>query len=222
VTRILVKVGGAVSADAAGEILALHDAGHEVVVVHGAGPQISAEMERRGIEVRFVGGRRFTCEEAIEVVRDAFLAVNGALCAAIGDPAVPLIGDELGLPATRVPELGLVGRPLPASPPEIEEALAHGCIPVVAPLAAGPLNVNADDAAAALAVGLDADRILFVTDVPGVLVAGGVAHAIEAGEAERLVGEGHFQGGIVPKLMAAIEAARGGVRAEIGETAVLA
>ena len=220
--RILVKVGGAVSADAAEEILALHAAGHEVVVVHGAGPQISTEMERRGIEVRFVGGRRVTSEEALEVVRDAFHGVNGALCEAIGDAAAPFFGDELGLPATRVPELGLVGRPLPACPPELEEALAHGLVPVVAPLAAGPLNVNADDAAAALAVGLEADRILFVTDVPGVLVAGGVVAAIEAGEAERLVDEGHFQGGIVPKLMAAVQAARGGVEASIGETAVLA
>jgi hypothetical protein len=63
---------------------------------------------------------------------------------------------------------------------------------------------------------------LTITDVPGVLVEGGVATAIEAGEAERLVDEGHFQGGIVPKLLAAVQAARGGVRAEIGETAVLA
>ena len=82
--------------------------------------------------------------------------------------------------------------------------------------------MNADDAAAALAVGLGADRILFVTDVPGVLVEGGVAPAIGAAEAERLVDEGHFQGGIVPKLLAAAQAARGGVIAEIGETAVLA
>lgn len=221
-SRILVKVGGAVSGDAAEEILALAAAGHEVVVVHGAGPQISDEMRRRGIEVRFVDGRRVTCEDAIEVVRDAFYDVNDVLCHAIGDAAEPLYGDELGLPATQVPELGLVGRPEPASPPEVEEALAAGKIPVVAPLAAGPLNVNADDAAAALAVGLQADRIVFVTDVPGVLVAGGVAHAIEAAEAERLVDEGHFQGGIVPKLLAAVQAARGGVQAEIGETAVLA
>jgi acetylglutamate kinase len=221
-SRVLVKVGGAVSAGAADEIAALRAAGHEVVVVHGAGPQISAELERRGIEVRFVDGRRVTCEEAIEVVRDALHDVNDVLCTALGADAEPLFGEELGLPATQVPELGLVGRPQPARPPEIEQALAQGKIPVVSPHAAGPLNVNADDAAAALAVGLGVDRLLFVTDVPGVLVEGGVAAAIEAGEAERLVGEGHFQGGIVPKLLAAVQAARGGVRAEIGETAVLA
>jgi acetylglutamate kinase len=219
--RIILKVGGAVSAGAAAEILALASE-HEVVVVHGAGPQISAEMTRRGLPVEFVAGRRVTTPAGLEVVREAFAEVNAMLCRAIGLLAQPFFGDELGLPATQVPELGLVGDPEPSCPEELVQALELGRIPVVAPLAAGPLNVNADETAAALAVGLDADKILFVTDVPGVLVAGGIASAIEAGEAERLMGEGHFAGGIVPKLTAAISAARGGVQATIGETAVLA
>jgi acetylglutamate kinase len=219
--RLVVKVGGAVSGGVAGEILALA-AGNEVCVVHGAGPQISSEMERRGIPVEFVGGRRVTTEAGIEVVREALAAVNALLCGEIGAAAAPFFGDELGLPARRVPALGLVGEPQVACPPEIVEALALGLVPVVAPLAAGPLNVNADDMAAALAVGIGADRLVFLTDVPGVLVEGGVASAIAAGEAERLVDEGCFQGGIVPKLMAAVQAARGGVAASIGETAVLA
>jgi acetylglutamate kinase len=91
---------------------------------------------------------------------------------------------------------------------------------VVAPLAAGPLNVNADEAAAALAVGLGADRILFVTDVPGVIVDGRLAAVLPADEAEAGVDAGRFEGGIVPKLMAAVRAARGGVRASIGSTEV--
>lgn len=220
-SRIILKVGGAVSTGAAAEILALA-ADHEVVVVHGAGPQISAEMTRRGLPVEFVAGRRVTTAAGLDVVREAFAEVNARLCAEIGLLAQPFFGDELGLPATQVPELGLVGDPHPSCPDELVVALELGRIPVVAPLAAGPLNVNADETAAALAVGLAADKILFVTDVPGVLVAGGVASAIEAGEAERLMGEGHFEGGIVPKLTAAISAARGGVQATIGETAVLA
>ena len=85
---------------------------------------------------------------------------------------MPLFGDEIGLDAVQVPELGLVGSPLPSSPPAIEEALAAGLIPVVAPLGVGPLNVNADEAAAALAVGLGAERLLFITDVPGLLLGG--------------------------------------------------
>ena len=128
-------------------------------------------MARRGLEVSFVGGRRVTTPEALEVVREALLAVNADLCAAIGSLAVPLAGDEIGLQATPVPELGLVGEALPTCPTAVVEALARGEVPVVAPLAEGPLNVNADDAAAALAVGIDADRILFVTDVPGLLLA---------------------------------------------------
>ena len=92
--------------------------------------------------------------------------------------------------------------------------------PVVAPLAAGPLNVNADEAAAALAVGLRASRILFVTDVPGVLLDGELATVLSADEAEAGVAEGRFEGGIVPKLMAAVRAARGGVQASIGATEV--
>ncbi|HET7044469.1 MAG TPA: acetylglutamate kinase [Gaiellaceae bacterium] len=220
-TRLVVKVGGAVSGEVAERILELAGS-HEVCVVHGAGPQISAEMARRGLEVEFVHGRRVTTAAGLEAVRDALARVNAELCEALGAPALPLFGDDLGLPARQVAELGLVGEPLPSRPAEVEQALALGRIPVVAPLAAGPLNVNADEAAAALAVGLGAARLLFLTDVPGVLVAGGVAVAIEACEAERLVGEGHFQGGIVPKLLAAVRAARGGVQAEIGETAVLA
>ena len=220
-SRVVLKVGGAVSDGVAGEILALA-LEDEVCVVHGAGPQISAEMTRRGLEVEFVGGRRVTTPAGLEIVREAFAAVNASLCEQIGALALPLFGDELGLPARQVPELGLVGEPKPACPEKIVQALELGRIPVVAPLAAGPLNVNADECAAALAVGIGAERILFLTDVPGVLVGGGVASAIAAGEAERLVDEGLFQGGIVPKLMAAVRATRGGVAAEIGETAVLA
>jgi acetylglutamate kinase len=191
--------------------------------VHGAGPQISARLERLGLEVRFIGGRRVTSAAALEVVRAALAEVNRDVCAALGPQAVGLMGDEIGLPAVRiqVPALGHVGDPLPSAPPAVRAALAAGLIPVVAPLAEGPLNVNADDAAAALAVGLGADRIVFVSDVPGVLVAGSTVPELGADEADDLLGAGSFEGGIVPKLEAAVRAARLGVRAEIGETAVL-
>jgi acetylglutamate kinase len=179
-------------------------------------------MERRGIPVEFVAGRRVTSAAGLEVVRESFAHVNAALCRAIGPRAVGFFGDEIGLKATQVAKLGLVGDALPSSPPAVEQALAEGLVPVVAPLAGGPLNVNADEAAAALAVGLGADRVLFVTDVAGLLLAGAVVEAIGAREAEDLLDAGELEGGIVPKLRAAIIAARGGVQAEIGETAVLA
>ena len=82
--------------------------------------------------------------------------------------------------------------------------------------------MNADEAASALAVGLGAERILFMTDVPGVFHDDCVLERIGADEADRLLGDGTFEGGIVPKLVAAVRAARGGVRAEIGVTEVLA
>ena len=107
-------------------------------------------------------------------------------------------------------------------PPAVEAALARGLVPVVTPLAVGPLNVNADEAAAALAVGLGAERLLFLTDVAGVFHAGKLLERIEAGHAETLIGEGRFEGGIVPKLLAAAQAARAGLVTEIGTTAVVA
>jgi acetylglutamate kinase len=222
VSRLVLKVGGAVTEGAAAQVLALAQAGHETCVVHGAGPQISAELRRRGLPVEFVGGRRVTNAAALEIVRASLTAVNRKLCAAIGPRAIGLLGEEIGLEATPVPELGLVGDPLPARPPQIEEALAARRIPVVAPLARGPLNVNADEMAAALAVGLCADQLLFFTDVPGLLLGGAVVAAIAAGEADRLLADGALEGGMVPKLRAAATAARLGVRAEIGETTVVA
>ena len=220
-SRVVVKCGGAVASDSAEAILALASSGAEVCVVHGAGPQISAEMRRFHVPIEFVGGRRVTTPAALMLVRRTLVSVNGSLCVALGPRAVGLLGDEIGLEATPVPALGLVGEPLPSRPPAVVEALAAGRIPVVAPLAAGPLNVNADEAAAALAIGLGADRLLFVTDVAGLLLEGAVVPSIEAADADRLLSNGDLDGGIVPKLRAAVTAARLGVHAEIGETAVV-
>ncbi len=221
-SRVVLKLGGRIAAEGAREALALRAAGYDVVVVHGAGPQITAEMERRGIVPAFVEGRRVTTTEVLDVVRASLAEVNASVCAAIGTAAVPLFGDAIGLHATRIEALGLVGDPTPAAPAAVEEALAAGLIPVIAPLAAGPLNVNADEAAAALAVGLGAARIVFVSDVPGVLMDGEVMDLIAADDADRMLGDGTFEGGIVPKLEAAVRARRGGVRAEIGATEVVA
>ena len=221
-TRVVLKLGGRVAAGAAARARELHEGGREVVVVHGAGPQITAEMERRGVPVRFVAGRRVTTAAGLDVVRESLALVNAEVCAAIGASAVSLAGDEIGLSAARIPELGLVGRALPSAPPAIEEALRAGYIPVVLPLAAGPLNVNADEAAAALAVGLGAGRLVFETDVQGVVVDGDVAGQLSADEAARLLDAGAFDGGIVPKLLAAVRSARHGIPAEIGVTGVSA
>ena len=135
---VVLKLGGRVAAASVRSALA--EAGPRTVVVHGAGPQISSEMERRGIEPTFVRGRRVTTAEVLEVVRASLAAVNAEVCDAIGAGAVPLFGDEIGLRAVRVEALGLVGDPEPVAPEAVLSALDAGLVPVVAPLAEGPLS----------------------------------------------------------------------------------
>jgi acetylglutamate kinase len=221
-SRLVVKVGGAVAAESASRILGLREEGHEVCVVHGAGPQITDEMIRRGIPVEFVNGRRRTSRAALEVVRESMAAVNAELCSAVGALAAPVFGDRDGLLAVPVPPLGWVGDPLPCRPGALLDAFAAGLIPIVAPLAVGPLNVNADDAATALALGLGAKRLVFLTDVAGLFVDDEVVDAIDVTRANAMLAAGLFDGGIVPKLRAAAIAAGSGIIAEIGRTAVVA
>jgi acetylglutamate kinase len=220
--RILLKLGGRVAGESVGLVLDRHAAGDEVVVVHGAGPQITAELAARGLETRFVRGRRYTDAATLAVVRESLVAVGAGLCAALGPAATQLVGDEIGLEAVPVAGLGLVGQPVPSRPRAVDEVLRAGGIPVVTPVAVGPLNVNADEAAAALATGLGAERLLFVSDVPGVYLDGGVAGRLQADDADELLASGELDGGIVPKLLAATRAARHGVVAEIGATVVVA
>jgi acetylglutamate kinase len=211
---VVVKVGGASTGGVAEAVAAIEE---PVCVVHGAGPQISEEMAKRGLTPEFVHGRRVTTQAVLEIVCESFAAVNAAVCAAIGPRAVPLAGEAL-----HVAELGRVGDPIPSAPPAVLEALDAGFVPVVSPLARGPLNVNADEMASALAVGIGARLIRFLTDVAGVYRDGLLIPSIDAGRAEALVEHGVFDGGIVPKLLAAALAARNGIAAEIGSTAVVA
>jgi acetylglutamate kinase len=221
-TRLVVKVGGAVAAESASRILGLVEEGHEVCVVHGAGPQITQEMTLRGIPVEFIGGRRRTSAAGLEVVQESLHDVNAALCAELGELAVSVLGERDGLLAVPVPPLGLVGDPLPCRPRRIVDALTAGKVPIVSPMAVGPLNVNADDAAAAIALGLGAKRLVFLTDVPGLYVGNDLADSICVRDANRMLDAGLFDGGIVPKLRAAAIAAGSGITAHIGSTAVIA
>jgi acetylglutamate kinase len=220
-TRVVMKLGGRVAADSLQLVRERHAAGEEVVVVHGAGSQITAELQARGVAVRFVGGRRFTDSATLAVVHESLHGVGVELTGALGAAALHLVGDMIGLEAVPLPALGHVGEPLPCRPSAIEEALAACRIPVVTPLAVGPLNVNADEAATALASGLGAERVVFVSDVPGVLFEGTVLSVLHADRATELLDAGTFEGGIVPKLLSAVRAARLGLAVEIGETAVV-
>ncbi|HEY8646785.1 MAG TPA: acetylglutamate kinase [Gaiellaceae bacterium] len=221
----IVKCGGAALAKEPFVLERYVEPGFSVCVVHGAGARISAALHEAGIESTFVGGRRITTEAALPIVREAFRQENRALCTELGPRAYGLMGDDLGLEAERLPELDHAGMLLPVVPKVLWGLLATDGIPVIAPLARcsnnrGPLNVNADDAAAVLAVALGADRLVFVSDVPGVLVDGEVVTQLSEHDIAQL--NGHLSGGIVPKLQAAVLAAREGVRVEVGQTSVVA
>jgi acetylglutamate kinase len=184
-------------------------------------------MERAGVPVEFVGGRRVTTLAGLQIVRQSMEAVNATLCVAIGDRAVPIFGNELGFEAVRrSDELGLVGEPFAQEIAGLDRMLEAGRIPVVAPLAVDKdvpwqtLNVNADDAATAIAVGMQADELLFLTDVEGFMLGGEVVDSLDVPEAERLFVGGDLDPTILPKLGAALEAARAGVTAFIGRTEV--
>src|SRR3954469_8346221 len=213
----LVKCGGAALAKEPFVLGRYVEPGARACVVHGAGTRISAALAAAGLESTFVGGRRVTTAEALPLVREAMRAENDAICEQIGERAHGLMGDELGLEAEHVPELGRVGMLLPVVPDALRALLGSDAVPVIAPLARGPLNVNADDAAAVLAVALGAERLVFVSDVPGVFVDGRVLAEL----AERDIGSLELSGGIVPKLEAALLAAREGIRVEVGATHVM-
>jgi acetylglutamate kinase len=139
---------------------------------------------------------------------------------------VPFFGSEVGLEAARIEELGLVGEAMPQDVPAVERVLRAGKIPVLAPTALDesakvPLNVNADNIAAAVAVGMQADELLFLMDVEGLIVDGEIADSIDHASGVSLLSSGVLEGGIIPKLTAALEAARWGVPAFIGRTGIV-
>ena len=206
-----------------------------VVVVHGGGRAVSALSRRLGLPVEKRDGRRVTSPEVAEVVelvmggpvnRQVVMALRAA-----GLDAVGLSGVDGGLLTARpIPgELGHVGEIAQVRVALLESFLLAGLTPVIAPMApeasgaeGTPLNVNADDAAAAVAGALRAAELLFVSDVPGVEVDGAIRPALEAGDVETLVELGTATDGMAAKLRAASAALRAGARAvRIGDLHLL-
>jgi acetylglutamate kinase len=218
-------VGGA-AAGAAAQVASLVAHGRDVVVVHGAGAQITARCVEAGLQPRFVNGQRVTDAAVLRVVEEAIAEANRALCAKLAEhgvacrPAVDALvaepwGDE---------RLGLVGRITSVEQIGLRAQLAAGLVPVVAPTASG-LNVNADNAAAAVAGALGASELIFLSDVPGLIgPRGEVIRRVDARAASRMVAAGDVHGGMIPKLDAGLAAIRHGVwRVWIGaETMVTA
>jgi acetylglutamate kinase len=223
---VVVKIGGGALAGGALDDLPGLLAGDvpvPVALVHGGGQQLTQMLGALNIPTEFREGLRVTDEATMAVAEMVFAGeVNKALVRelyAMGVPAVGVSGtDGPLLHVEPVPNLGRVGSVARVDPHLIETLWSGGFVPVIAPVGLGPegaYNVNADSAAAALAVGLGAGHLFFLTDVDGLLDGGEAVPALEPEECEGYVEKGLAVGGMVPKLRAAAEAAREGVEARI-------
>jgi acetylglutamate kinase len=222
----VIKIGGRAQTDAAlpEVIAAAMRAGAAVCVVHGGGDEVSVLQRRLGLEPQFLGGRRVTSEADLAVVRMVLSgATNKRLVAQLisaGVQAVGVSGEDGGLFRARVTDarMGRVGGAVSVDGTLVNVLLSAGFVPVVSPMArdandaaGGGLNVNGDDAAAALAVAIGADDLVLVADVPGVLDAGAMIPSLGLDAARALVARGVATGGMAAKLDAAAAAVVGGV-----------
>ena len=233
---VVVKFGGNAMVDEklqrafAEDMAYLRWVGIRPVVVHGGGPQISAKLAELGIESEFRGGFRVTTQESISVVRDVLRnEISASLAAMIetaGADAQIMSGEDANLFKAEVTtldsadgpiDIGLVGEVVQVNPRVVFEALDAGRIPVistVAPDASGQLlNVNADLAAASLAIALGAEKLMVLTDVPGLYSdwpnRDSLVSEITAAELEQLLPK--LESGMIPKMQACLSAVVGGV-----------
>jgi acetylglutamate kinase len=228
----VIKLGGSLLEDretrvrALGGIAVEWRAGRRIAVVHGGGKRIDGMLARLGIAKETVAGLRVTSEETLEVVVSVLCGLVNKMIVAelheLGVTAVGLSGPDGGIlhadlhPRIDGTDLGRVGRVSGANRDLVDAVADRGFLPVIGSVALGHgstlLNVNADSAASALAVALRASRLLFLTDVPGLIDdKGRVIPTITADCAEQMLAFHVVHGGIVPKLRAAIDAATGGV-----------
>lgn len=230
-TTVVVKVGGLPMTDPermrslAKDVLLLHSVGIRPVLVHGGGPQIDVEMARAGIEVKRVEGLRVTDADALDIVRMVLVGkTNRELVAAINalEPVAVGVAGEDGrlLEAEPIDErLGFVGRVTKVRGALLHDFLDDGLIPVVstvgADTSAQPYNINADDAARAIAVAMRAEKIIYLTGTPGLLEdpsnPSSLVHRLSAAEARSRIDDASVTGGMIPKLLACAEAVEGGV-----------
>jgi acetylglutamate kinase len=204
----------------------------ELVLVHGGGKEISRWLDRIGVPVEWADGLRITRGDSLQVTAMVLSGwMNKRLAGALdraGRPAVGLSGEDAGtIQAVFLDEgkYGDVGRATDVNPAAIRALLTAGFTPVLSPVSRGPdgkpLNVNADEAAIRVAAALEADRLLLVSDVPGVMVEGRLLDSITPAEAERLANDGVISGGMRVKVEQALEAAAAGVDVRIGDEGLL-
>lgn len=232
---VVVKIGGSVGrsqtsgrmeASFAADIALLRSVGLRVVVVHGGGPQISRLAERLGLRSQFVEGRRVTDDAMLEAVRYVLLGqVNPqlvGLVARAGARAVGVAGTDGRLITARPadPALGHVGEVEHVDPGVLRSLLADGVVPVVATVARGrdgqDYNVNADTVAGAIAVALRADKLLYLTNVPGLYDSFGsgdsqLLSSVDVAQLRAMLADGTIVSGMIPKITSCIDALERGV-----------
>ena len=242
---IVVKYGGnamgeeGVSEHFAQSVVLMKQTGIDPVIVHGGGPQIGAMLERLHVKSEFIDGLRVTDRNAIDVVEMVLSgSINKQLVSAInsaGGRAVGLSGKDGNLIVAkklqrtkrdssgnveRIVDLGFVGEPDEINPEVLETIMNSDLIPVVAPIGVGKggetYNINADTVAGAIAGALNADRLLFLTDVPGVMDKDGVIiPSLTISQAQALIRDGTISGGMIPKVQTCIDALKSGVEAVV-------
>lgn len=229
---IVIKLGGHAMSSAealdsfARDIVLMHQCNLKPVIVHGGGPMINALLEKLEIPTEFVDGKRVSSPEVVEIVEMVLSGkVNKSLVAALnkqGGKAVGVSGRDAGLLLCDKAEgeLGMVGEPRKVNAQVLTSLLDGGFIPVIAPLGTdedgATYNVNGDTAAGAIAGGLNAARLLLLTDVAGVKDAeGDVLTALTAGQVAELTKSGVIAGGMIPKTQTALKAIEEGVGAVV-------
>ncbi|MEZ7812105.1 MAG: acetylglutamate kinase [Paracoccaceae bacterium] len=230
---VVVKFGGnamgddAAMAEFARDIVLMRQVGVNPVIVHGGGPMINEMLAKLGIKSRFIRGKRVTDKATVEVVEMILSGlINKRIVQAINDQGGRAVGisgkdDNLMVCVPDDPELGFVGRPVEMNVQILRDLYNAGMIPVVAPVAAGmeaneTFNVNGDTAAGAIAGALKADRLLLLTDVPGVKdQSGEVVTQLNPNQVRDLTTQGVISGGMIPKTETALEALEQGVRAVV-------
>ena len=229
---LVVKLGGNAMGDDelarqfAEDVVLLQSVGIRIVVVHGGGPQIGQLMERLGKVPEFVDGRRVTDAETLDIARMVLVGkVNREIVSSVnvhGPIAVGLSGEDAGLirAERRDPDLGFVGDVGHVNPAILERLLAEQLIPVVstigADVAGQAYNINADAVAGAVGGALGAEKVIYLTDVPGVLTdvedpSSLVAHTTPS-QLTAMIDRGTVAGGMIPKVEACLDALERGAR----------
>jgi len=237
-TIMVIKFGGSAMEDAelvAGamrDVVMLEAIGIRPVVVHGGGKAISAELKRRDIPVRFVNGLRYTCEKTIGIVDDVLHNQVNKNLVKLGEEAGGKLRGISGKQVLKAQktlshnpetgedeEVGFVGKIVGVNPTLILDALNEGFIPVVTPLGMGDdghvYNINADTAACQVAAALFARKLVFISDVPGILAdkddETSVINTIRTDEIDGLIRRKVLSGGMLPKIAGCVSALQAGI-----------